>query len=134
MRKSLPILLLSGALALGPACAADLVAPQANTPIVAAGAQELDLTELQERIRESGAISFSQKQQIQNELDALLARFRTAQTGGKAALAALREPYDRLLTKMQSMLARDAQLANEVAASRGPIWDALSDRSKSAGL
>ena len=108
--------------------------PKAAVPSVAPGAQQLDLPALEERVRESEAITVAKKLEIENELDGLRERIRRAYASGAADLKSLRQPFDRLFAKLQSLLARDPQLANEVAASREAIWSDLTDRSKSAAL
>lgn len=103
-------------------------------PSVAPGAQQLGLPALEERVRESEAITVAKKLEIENELDGLRERIRRASASGAADLKSLRQRFDRLFAKLQSLLARDPQLANEVAASRDAIWSDLTDRSKSAAL
>jgi hypothetical protein len=96
--------------------------------------QQLTLSGLEHRLRETRAISVFQKLALQNDVNDMLARIRHAHLGGKPALAALRAPYDRLMANIQIMLERDPQLAREIATSREAIWDLLSDRSKRASL
>lgn len=100
----------------------------------AAPGSRLNLSSLEHRIRETRAISVLQKLALQQDVDDLLARFRAAHRSGQAQLPALRHPYDTLLTNIQSVLRRDPQLANEIAASREAIWEVLADRSKFASL
>ncbi len=97
-------------------------------------AHELNLSGLEQRVRDTKAISVLQKLALQQQVDELLARFRYAHSSGRADLVALRRPYDRLLGSIESLLSRDPRLASEVSASREAIWEVLSDRSKFASL
>lgn len=99
-----------------------------------APAHELNLPGLEQRVRDTKAISVLQKLALQQQVDELLARFRHAHSGGRADLVALRRPYDRLLGSIESLLSRDPQLASEVSASREAIWEVLSNRAKFASL
>ena len=99
-----------------------------------APATHLDLSNLEHRVRETKAISVLQKLALQQNVDDLLVRFRAAHRSGRAPLAALRRPYDTLITNIQSVLRRDPQLASEIAASREAIWEVLADRSRFASL
>ena len=104
----------------------------------APGLQELNLSGLEQRVRDTRAISVFQKLALHQEIDDLLARFRRAHSGGssggKGEFAALRRPYERLLANIQSLLGRDPQLANEISVSREAIWEVLTDHSKFASL
>ena len=99
-----------------------------------APAHELNLSGLEQRVRDTKAISVLQKLALQQQVDELLAHFRHAHSSGRADLVALRRPYDRLFGSIESLLTRDPRLASEVAASREAIWEVLSDRSKFASL
>lgn len=122
---------LAGALA-APFATSSLAAPGAEGH--ATPAQDLSLSGLEQRVRDTHAISVFQKLALQKEVDDLLAKFRQAHAGGSAELAKLRRPYDRLLGNLQSQLERDPQLANEISASREAIWEVLSDRTRFASL
>lgn len=128
------------------ACVSGVLAASLATPSFAASpagehenaapraTHELNLSGLEQRVRDSRAISVLQKLSLQHRVDELLTRFRHAHAGGRQELAALRTPYDRLLASIESLLARDPQLASDVSASREAIWQALSDRTKFASL
>jgi cellobiose phosphorylase len=104
-----------------------------STAQQAAPGSRLNLTLLEHRVRETRAISVLQKLALQQDVDDLIARIRAAHRA-RAELAALRRPYDKLLTNIQAMLRHDPQLADEIAASREAIWEVLADRSKFASL
>lgn len=95
----------------------------------------LNLSVLEQRVRDTRAISVLQKLVLQQDVDDLLVRFRAAHRSGHAQLTALRRPYDTLLTNIQSLFVRrDPQLASEIAASREAIWEVLVDRTRFASL
>jgi len=99
-----------------------------------AGAQEIDLQELEKRVRATRAISVFQKLELQQEINELLTRFRQAHSGQIAEISTLRRPYERLIASIQSRLGRDPQLAGEIYASREAIWGVLTDRTKFASI
>ena len=99
----------------------------------AAPGSHLNLSILEQRVRETRAISVLQKLALQQDVEDLVARIRAAHRA-RAELAALRRPYDKLLSNIQAMLRHDPQLASEIAASREAIWEVLADRSKFASL
>jgi hypothetical protein len=97
--------------------------------------EQLSLTELEDRVRATKALTPLQKMKLKAEVDDLLARFRVAHAkGGSQALESLREPYEKLMAKMEVALRKDRQLARDVAASREPLWDVLTDRTEFAAL
>jgi hypothetical protein len=107
------------------------------TPVLAAffattsiAAPQMDLQELEKRLRGTRAISVFQKLELQKEVNELLARFRQAHSGQPSEISTLRRPYERLIASVQSRLGRDPQLAGEISASREAIWAVLTDRSK----
>lgn len=106
---------------------------EAMTP-AASPSEELSLPMLEERLRETKAISPLKKLALKSEIDDLLGRFRVAHAGGSTELAALREPYQRLMAKIQVMLKKDPQLARDIVASREAIWGVLADRTQFASL
>ena len=57
-------------------------------------AHELNLSGLEQRVRDTKAISVLQKLALQQQVDELLARFRYAHSSGRADLVALRRPYE----------------------------------------
>lgn len=100
------------------------------------GAQELNLHDLEKRVRATPAISVFQKLALQKEVDDLLTRVRHAHSSpnSNSELSPLRRSYDTLLANIQSRLGRDPQLAGDISASRESIWSVLTDRTKFASL
>jgi hypothetical protein len=96
----------------------------------------LDLTALETRLKETKAIGVFTKITIKNQVDDLLEQFRAYYQGrAKTTLAELRQPYERLLLKVLSLLQDgDPELARAVLASREAIWDILADPNKFATL
>jgi hypothetical protein len=111
----------------------DYWAPTAASQI-ASGGHEMDLQELERRVRATRAISVLQKLELQREVNELLARFRQAHASQTAEISTLRRPYERLVASIQARLGRDPQLAGEISASREAIWGVLTDRSKFASI
>ena len=137
MTKSL---LVGSALLFASACFAARPLPEnpgltdARQPALPAKGEELSLFGLEERLRETNALTPLRKEALRTEIDALVVRFRHARALGRANVAALRPSYDRLMAKMQAMLTDDPQLAADVTVSKEPIWGTLADRSQSASL
>jgi hypothetical protein len=100
------------------------------------GAAPLDLTALETRLKETKAIGVFTKITLKNQVDDLLDQFRAYYQGQlKTTLAELRQPYDRLLLKVLSLLQDgDPELARAVVASREAIWSILADPAKFATL
>jgi hypothetical protein len=96
----------------------------------------LDLTALKTRLKETNAIGVFTKITLKNQVDDLLNQFRAYYQGRvKTSLAELRQPYDRLLLKVLSLLQdSDPSLAREIVASREAIWGILADPAKFATL
>ena len=141
MRSNLRIEVLLGALALGFAAAPFAAQPLPVNPMLidamrpaAPRVEELSLPELADRLRDTKAIPPARKAELMSEFDGLLDQFRLAYRTGNPQVSSLREPYDRLLGKMQASARTDRQLARDIAASRKPIWESLSDRSTFASL
>src|SRR5258706_9222831 len=114
------------------------VAGESQAPVAqlhsASAAHEMDLKELEKRVRATRAISVFQKVELQQEVNELLARFRQAHLGQISGISSLRQPYESLIASIQSRLGRDPQLAGEIFASREAIWGVLTDRSKFASI
>ena len=100
------------------------------------GAPPLDLTALETRLKETKAIGVFTKITLKNQVDDLLDQFRAYYQGRiKTSLADLRQPYDRLLLKVLSLLQDgDPELARAVVASREAIWGILADPAKFATI
>ncbi|MBI3545894.1 MAG: hypothetical protein HY081_04785 [Gammaproteobacteria bacterium] len=96
----------------------------------------LDLTSLETRLKETKAIGVFTKITLKNQVDDLLNQFRAHYQGQtKTNLTELRQPYDRLLLKVLSLLQDgDPELARAIVASREEIWGILSDPKKFATL
>ena len=94
----------------------------------------LDLTSLEERLRETRAIGVFTKLSLKNQVDDLLGQFRAFHHGESApTLTELRQRFELLLLKVVSLLQdRDAQLAAAIASSREAIWAILADPRKFA--
>lgn len=99
-------------------------------------APPLDLTALETRLKETTAIGVFTKITLKNQVDDLLDQFRAYYQGRiQTSLAELRQPYDRLLLKVLSLLQDgDPELARAVVASREAIWGILADPAKFATL
>ena len=100
------------------------------------GAPQLDLTALETRLKETKAIGVFTKITLKNQVDDLLDQFRAYYQGRtKTTLTELRQPYDRLLLKVLSLLQDgDPELARAIVASREAIWNILADPNKFATL
>jgi hypothetical protein len=98
----------------------------------AAAPAALDLKSLETRLKSTSGIGVFTKITLKNQVDDLLARFRSFYKGDLAAtLAQLRQSYDQLVLKVLALLQdADPPLAVAIAASRESIWGILSDRSK----
>jgi hypothetical protein len=96
----------------------------------------LDLTSLEQRLKDTKAIGVLTKITLKNQIDDLLNQFRAYYQGKlHTALAELRRPYDLLVLKVLSLLQdSDPTLAAAIAASREAIWGILSDPAKFAKL
>lgn len=110
-----------------PAPVAAAAAPPAAAPKPAA--PPLDLTSLEQRLRETRAIGVFTKLSLKNQVDALLEQFRAKHKGASIpTLAELRQRYDLLLLKVLSLLQDDdPTLAQAITTSREAIWGILSD-------
>jgi len=64
-------------------------APAVQAP-GASGTHEMDLKDLEKRVRATRAISEFQKVELQKEVNELLARFRQAHSGGASEISTLR--------------------------------------------
>jgi hypothetical protein len=106
------------------------------TPVKKEGSPPLDLTALETRLKETKAIGLFTKIALKNQVDDLLDQFRAYYQGKiKTTLAALRQPYDRLVLKVLALLQDgDPALAREIVTSREAIWGILADPAKFATL
>ena len=108
-------------------------APRKEAPVATARPASLDIGSLEKRLRETKAIGVLSKLALKNQIDDLLASFRKAHESG-GSVAQLRQPYENLLGKVQSLLDADQKLASEVSASREAIWRVLIDPAKFRSL
>jgi hypothetical protein len=124
-----------------PASPAPPTAPPAKQPVVS-GAENapappaLDLTALEQRLRDTHAIGVFTKLSLKNQVDDLLNQFRAFHSGqSKAPLTQLRQQYDLLLLKVLSLLQdSDHELAAAISSSREAIWGILRDPQKFAKI
>ena len=110
--------------------------PPAALPQSKGASPTLDLTALEARLRGTTAIGVFTKIALKNQVDDLLEQFREHYSGRvKTSLVALRQPYDRLLLKVLTLLQDgDPELARAVVASREPMWNFLADPARFATL
>jgi hypothetical protein len=97
-----------------------------------APAPALDLTSLEQRLRDTRAIGVFTKLSLKNQVDDLLGEFRTFhRRQGTLTVAELRQKYDLLLLKVLSLLQDgDPPLAAAISSSREAIWAVLIDPQK----
>lgn len=96
----------------------------------------LDLTSLEQRLKDTRAIGVFTKLSLKNQVDDLLSQFRAFHNRKSATpLGELRQRYDLLLLKVLSLLQDgDPPLASAISSSREAIWSILSDPQKFAKL
>jgi hypothetical protein len=113
--------------------AAPAVAQTSPAPPAAAS---LDLTSLEQRLKDTRAIGVFTKLSLKNQVDDLLSQFRAFHNRKAAiSLSELRQRYDLLLLKVLSLLQNgDPPLASAIASSREALWGILSDPQKFAKL
>ena len=99
-------------------------------------APTLDLSSLEQRLRDTKAIGLFTKLSLKNQVDDLLTQFRNFyDRKGNLTLADLHQKYDLLLLKVLSVLQDgDPALASTIAASREAIWGILADPKKFSKL
>jgi hypothetical protein len=92
----------------------------------------LDLTSLEQRLKDTHAIGVFTKLSLKNQVDDLLAAFRAFHDKrARKTLAQLRQQYDGLLLKVLSLLQDgDPSLAMAISSSREAIWGILTDPQK----
>jgi hypothetical protein len=114
-------------------------APAAAAPPPAAlptPAPTLDLTSLEQRLRDTKAIGVFTKLSLKNQVDDLLADFRALYKRAKPPPGPeLRQRYDLLLLKVLSLLQDgDPPLAAAISSSKEAIWNILADPDKLAKI
>jgi hypothetical protein len=99
-------------------------------------APALDLSSLEQRLKDTHAIGVFTKLSLKNQVDDLLAQFRAFhQSPTKSPPTDLRHQYDLLMLKVLSLLQDgDPQLASAIASSREAIWGILVDPEKFAKI
>jgi hypothetical protein len=106
-------------------------ATTATTAVAAdktAATPTLNLTALEQRLRDTKAIGLFTKLSIKNQVDDLLDDFRAHFKGQTPPLTTLRQRYDLLLMKvLSSVQDGDPPLASDIASSREAIWKLLND-------
>ena len=114
-----------------PGPAAEKTNPSGVTPAAA-----LDLTSLEQRLKDTRAIGLFTKLSLKNQVDELLSQFRAFHSRKSSLpLSDLRQRYDLLLLKVLSLLQDgDQPLASAISSSREAIWGILSDPQKFAKL
>ncbi len=110
-----------------------VASPPAQRPAVT---PPLDVAALEQRLKDTHAIGLFTKLSLKNQVDDLLAQFRTHFRGnGSPPLSDLRQRYDLLMLKVLSLLQDgDPPLAQTIGSSREAIWNILSDPSKLATI
>jgi len=87
-------------------------------------------------LRDTHAIGVFTKLSLKNQVDDLLAQFKTFYGGhSQITLARLRQKYEGLLLKVVSVLQNDdPQLASAISSSREAIWGVLADPKSFANI
>jgi len=111
-------------------------AAAARAPTAAGATPALDLTALEQRLRDTHAIGLFTKLSLKNQVDDLLAQFKAFHSGGsRVSLTELRQKFELLLVKVVALLQdNDASLAAAVSSSREALWGVLSDPKKFANI
>ena len=117
-------------------------APATSAPVASSGPppssapSTLNLTDLEQRLRQTNAIGVFTKLSLKNQVDDLLNAFRVLYKGpNKHPTAELRQRYDQLLLKVLTLLQDgDPPLAAAISSSREAIWSILADPDKFAKI
>jgi hypothetical protein len=100
-------------------------------PAAPPAAPTLDLTSLEQRLRDTKAIGVFTKLSLKNQVDDLLADFRALYKNSQRPGPNLRQRYDLLLLKVLTLLQDDdPTLAAAISSSKEAIWGILSDPDK----
>jgi hypothetical protein len=118
----------SASVPIKPPPAAATAAPSA--PAASASKPQLDFKAMEQRLRDTSAIGVFTKLSIKNQVDDLLKAFRGYHAGHvPPSLDELHQRYDGLLLKVVTLVQDDdATLASSISASRGAIWERLSNK------
>ena len=119
----------SGSAALKPPPPAAALAPAPPAGAIPSKPQ-LDFKAMEQRLRDTSAIGVFTKLSIKNQVDDLLKAFRGYHAGHiPPSLDELHQRYDGLLLKVVTLVQNDdATLASSISASRGAIWERLSNK------
>ena len=111
-------------------------AAAARAPTAAGAPPALDLTALEQRLRDTHAIGLFTKLSLKNQVDDLLAQFKDFHSrGSRVSLTELRQKFELLLVKVVTLLQdNDPSLATAVSSSREALWGVLSDPKKFANI
>jgi hypothetical protein len=101
-----------------------------------ASSATLDLTSLEQRLRDTKAIGVFTKLSLKNQVDDLLGDFRALYKKSKPPPGPqFRQRYDLLLLKVLTLLQDgDPPLASAISSSKEAIWSILSDPDKLAKI
>jgi hypothetical protein len=99
-------------------------------------AAPLDLSALEQRLRDTSAIGLFTKLSLKNQVDDLVAQFRAFHQGSSTpTLAELRRRFELLVIKVVSLVQDDdPSLAAAISASREALWALLSDPKKFSNI
>jgi hypothetical protein len=102
----------------------------ATAPAAKPAQPQLDFKAMEQRLRDTSAIGVFTKLSIKNQVDDLLKAFRGYHSGKiPPTLDELHQRFDGLLLKVVTLVQDDdATLASSISASRGAIWDRLSNK------
>jgi outer membrane biosynthesis protein TonB len=119
-----------------PRVASESKATTAPAAPIAPKPPTLDLSSLEQRLKDTRAIGVFTKLSLKNQVDDLLSELRAFHKGtSKTPQSELRQKYDLLILKVLSLLQNgDPQLATAIASSREAIWGILMDPNKFAKI
>jgi hypothetical protein len=92
---------------------------------------QLNMRSLESRLRATRAIDPVSKLILKVQIDELVGRFREMHASGMSTrVSTLRQPYENMIVRVQSLLERDPLLASDIGASREALWRVLADPGK----
>lgn len=105
---------------------------EAAPPAAKKAEPPLDVDTLKARLRDTKAIGFFTKLELQNQMNDLLQQFRERyQNGQTAKVVELRQPFNMLVLKVLALVQDgDPPLARMISESRDAIWSMLADPEK----
>ena len=109
---------------------------QSSVAVESKAQSDLDLSTLEDRLRETPAIGFFTKLTLKNQITDLLDAVRAYHNGNSGkSLEQLREQYNFLLLKVESLIQdEEPGLSRQIYASRDAIWCLLADPEKFSKL